>query len=141
MPISQINAPFPVPTAFPQISNLVNQGTDQPFVQYTINNAHSNPVATSGQQAAYLGRITFTASGILNMYMTGDYQFYGTMGVVKDLYDFNRETSVNKRSVTGDLSTAIGSHISGKPFFNIIDGHRQVSYEGGSGGVTLSDCR
>jgi hypothetical protein len=141
MPIREINAPFPVPTAFPQIAKLVNQGTGQPFVQYEINNAHSDPIATSGQQSAYLGRITFTLSGILNVYMTGHYQFYGTIGVVDDLFDFNAETSSHKRTRFGELTVTVARQLSGKPFYNIIDGHYQVSYEGGPSGVTLSDCR
>jgi YD repeat-containing protein len=141
MPIREINAPFPVPTAFPQVAKLVNQGTGQPFVQYEINKAHSDPIATSGQQSAYLGRITFTLSGILNVYMTGHYQFYGTIGVVDDLFDFNAETSSHKRTRFGELTVTVARQLDGKPFYNIIDGQYQVSYEGGPGGVTLSDCR
>ncbi len=116
MPIREINAPFPVPTAFPQIAKLVNQGTGQPFVQYEINNAHSDPIATSGQQSAYLGRITFTLSGILNVYMTGHYQFYGTIGVVDDLFDFNAETSSHKRTRFGELTVTVARQLDGKAF-------------------------
>lgn len=144
MPLSALNAPIPIPTNFPDVRNLINRGTGgQPFVQHTINDARSNPTRTTGGQAAYLGRVAFTASGILNVYMTGDYQFYGSIGARPQPYDFDRDTAGagNRRSLAGRISTGIGSRVPGTPYDINITGRRQVDVEGNSRGITSVNCR
>lgn len=144
MPISEVNAPFPIPTNFPSIRNLINQGTgNQPSVSHTINGAQSAPVATSGQQAAFLGRITFTASGTLNVYMTGDYQFLGSVGVATDTYNFDRDraTGGGRRTSLGQSSTNIGARLPGRPHNFVFDGQRRTYIEGNANGISQIDCR
>ena len=142
LPIGRIDAPFPVPTAFPAISALISQGTgSRPFVTHLINNAQSLPVQASGQQATYLGRITFNLHGILNVYMTGHYQFSGSIGVNDDPFDFHPSSGPHQRSARFEVSAAIGGLFSGKVFDFIIDGRRQVEFEGNSKGVTVSECK
>ena len=124
IPINRINAHFPVPTEFPAIRALIDQGpVDKPFVAHIINNANSLPVQiASGQQQYYLGRITFNLHGILNVYMTGAYQFNGSIGVNDDPFDFHASSGPHRRGPRYEISAAVGSMFSGKVFNFIIDG-------------------
>jgi len=141
--ITEIFAPVPSPTSFPSIRERINQGTSKAFEQISIVGATSQPVAASGDQAAFLGRITFNATGVLNLYMTGDYQFYGSIGVNIDRYDFDPDTASgsNRRTRAGQGSTKMGSLLPGKAFDIIINGRFIVDVSGDRNGITFYRCR
>ena len=143
MSIKEINANVPSLTAFSIIQDKIKKGTKKPLEQISISRATSPPVATSGDQAAFLGRITFNVTGTLNLYLTGDYQFYGTIGVNKDTYDFDGDNATrNKRRTSiGQLSTNIGSLISGKSFDININGRFSLDIEGNADRVSSYKCR
>ncbi len=141
--IRELSASVPSLNSFPQIQNRINEGTNKPFEQVSIVRANSSPVVTSGDQAAFLGRIIFNATGVLNLYPSGDFQFYGSIGVNTDRYDFDKDTAKgNKRRTSiGQFSTGIGSILPGKPFNININGRFNVDVAGDRQGVGSSNCR
>ncbi len=143
MDIKELSAEVPNLFAFPAISARIARGTSKPFEQVSIVRATTGVIRTTGDQAAFLGRITFNVTGVLNLYMTGDFQFYGSIGVNQDLYDFDKDqaTGNNRRTPAGQSSTRIGSYIPGKGFNININGRFSLHVSGNPTGITSYSCK
>ena len=83
--------------------------------------------STGGAEAAYLGNITLRMQGVLSVGEKGTWSFKGTLKAYDDVYDFNQS---NHRSVIGELSTAIGARMQGKPYDIQIRGEKPMQVVG-----------
>jgi RHS repeat-associated protein len=137
IPLDEIQARFPLPTDFPGVAKLIKKGTGKKiFVNHQIF-ADSNPIQTSGFQAAILGRITFRLNGRLAVDKFGGIQFVGTVGMLTDTYDFD----ASKRGLLGELSTTVGRQLPGKSYKIEAVGTYDVTFERAANGkITQNKC-
>jgi RHS repeat-associated protein len=137
IPLDEIQARFPLPTDFPSVAKLIKKGAGKKiFVNHQIF-ADSNPIQTSGFQAAILGRITFRLNGRLAVDKFGGIQFVGTVGMLTDTYDFD----ASKRGLLGELSTTVGRQLPGKSYKIEAVGTYDVTFEKAANGkITQNKC-
>lgn len=81
------------------------------------------PFSTGGAEGAYLGNITLRMQGVLSVGEKGAWSFKGALKAYDDVYDFNKSSH---RSVVGELSTLVGSKMSGKPYDIQIRGEKPM---------------
>ncbi|MBK9171732.1 MAG: lipid II-degrading bacteriocin [Chloracidobacterium sp.] len=136
--IDEITADFPLPSSFEPIRNLVQQGTQGgTSITHRIENIHSGPMETKGWQGAVLGRITFDLTGTLKIYEWGLTEFEGTIGVIPDIYDFDK----GDRTVAKQISTYIGKTFPGKPYDIITLGRYDVQQSWNKYATLNSSCK
>jgi RHS repeat-associated protein len=125
IPIDDIQVRTPAPHEFPAVKQLIDQGTDGiQNVSHNVANVHSKPVDTAGTlTGGYLGNITFSLTGNLQVYPNGEYSFTGSAGVITDRYDANPG---RHRTRTAEKSTTVLRQIPGTPYDIIIKGRRMV---------------
>ena len=115
---------------FPEIQRTLQEGT--PGLHQIVNASgrfdSGLPLLTRNlSSAATIGGAVLRANGVLAISRDGRYSFDGTLAAKDDLYDFNPRKG---RSAIGNISTAIGRQLPGKPFTIHIIGSKPFSKTG-----------
>jgi hypothetical protein len=123
LPIDDIDISDVKPSQFPAVRDILRSGVSGQFlVTGTLG------YATSGLNAAFVGRIVLNISGAITVDERGSYSFEGTLGARPDTYRFYPS---NSRTTAGELSTRVGQMLPGAPFTTYITGRRRVTEWGG----------